>query len=294
MDNNFFSIRNTPLWLQFIYFILISVGCLILFTAITGIITIVSGANALAPSMILINQSIVVLGTFILPALWFGYARHEHLISFFQLSTRFNPTWLWWLLLWVVSIPLLSYIVHWNANISLPQSFSAIENLMRTMEQAAENVTKILLSQNTLMGITLNLVVVALLAAIGEELFFRGIILRLLVEWWNKKHIAIWVSAIIFSALHFQFFGFVPRIFLGAMLGYAFIYSGSLAVPIFLHFVNNASAILFYSSSNPVLNSEVETPVPVLWIAISAFATVAVIIAIIKSNKHNSNFLLRL
>jgi membrane protease YdiL (CAAX protease family) len=294
MSNNFFSIQNTPSWLQFIYFILISAGCLILFTAIAGIITIVSNANALAPSMILINQSITVLGTFILPALWFGYARRESLTSFFQLSIRFNPAYLWWLLLWIVSIPLLSYIIRWNAHISLPQSFSTVENIMRTMEQAAENITKILLSQNTPVGITLNLIVVALLAAIGEELFFRGVILRLLVEWWKKKHIAVWTSAIIFSALHFQFFGFVPRMLLGVMLGYACIYSGSLIVPMFLHFVNNAFAVLLYSSNNPVLNSEVETPIPMTWVAISAFATIAVIIAIIKSSKHDSNFLLRL
>ena len=294
MGNNFFSIKNTPLWLQFIYFILISAGCFILFTALAGTVVIISGKNALTPSIILISQSITVIGTFILPALWFCYARQERMTSFFKLSAHLNSSrlylkWLWWLLLWVVSIPLLSYIIRWNADISLPASFSAVENWMRTMEQAAQNITNILLSQKTFAGITLNLIVIALLPAISEELFFRGVILRLLSEWFKKKHIAIWVSAIIFSALHFQFFGFVPRVLLGAILGYAFIYSGSLIVPILLHFVNNVSAVLFYSSSNPILNSEVGTPVPVMWTAVSAFATIAVIIAIIKSNKHNSN-----
>jgi membrane protease YdiL (CAAX protease family) len=294
MSSNLFSIQNTPSWLQFIYFILISAGCFILFTAVTGIIMIISD-NSLAPSTLLTIQSITVVGVFILPALWFGYARQERQVSFFKLSVHFSPKWLWWLLLWVVSIPLLSYIVRWNADISFPSSFSAIENQLRAMEQAAENITNILLSQNTFIGITLNIVVIALLAAISEELFFRGVILRLLVEWWKNKHVAVWVSAIIFSALHFQFFGFIPRMLLGVMLGYAYIYSGSLIVPMFLHFINNASAILFYSSNNPALNSETETPVPVLWVVISAVAMAAVIVAIVKSNKHNcgQDFFLR-
>ncbi|MDR2557167.1 MAG: CPBP family intramembrane metalloprotease, partial [Bacteroidales bacterium] len=260
MSSNFFSIQNTPPWLQFIYFILISVGCFILFSTVAVLTVIALGGNTLAPSMILITQSITFLGTFILPALWFGYARQEGTIQFFKLSTNFNPKWLWWLLLWIVSVPLLGYIVRWNAHVSLPSSFSALENWMRDMEQTAKNITNILLSQNTSILITLNVLVIALLPAIGEELFFRGVVLRVLLEWWKKKHIAVWVSAVIFSTLHFQFFGFIPRILLGVLLGYAYVYSGSLIVPIFVHFVNNASAVLLYESNSPVLNSEFETP----------------------------------
>jgi membrane protease YdiL (CAAX protease family) len=247
---------------------------------------IVTGSNFSNPSVIRISQSITAIGAFVVPSLWFCYARRERFKSFFRLTTRFNYSWLLWLLLWIASIPLISLTVKWNAGISLPDSFSAVENWMRATEEAAEKLTNILLSQNSFGNIILNIIVIALIAAVGEELFFRGVVLRLLLELLKNKHVAVWLSAIIFSALHFQFFGFVPRTLLGVMLGYAYVYSGSLIVPMFLHFVNNASAVLLYSSDNPVFNSEAEVPIPVTWIVVSAFATVAVIVAIVKFNKH--------
>ncbi|MDR1739652.1 MAG: CPBP family intramembrane metalloprotease, partial [Bacteroidales bacterium] len=292
---NFLSIKNTPAWLQLIYFFLIALGCYLLFSVISIVIPMFSGnfsamaTDTLSPTMLWIIQTITAIGVFIFPALWFSYARQERVNTFFRLGTRYSNTWLLWGLLWIVSIPLLGYIVQWNAHISLPASLSSLEQWFRTMEQAAEQVTNILLSQNTISGISLNLLIIAVLPAVSEELFFRGVILRLLSEWWSKKrktaaaptaaavpatadetvaitstnsamtgkqhtlglHLAVWVSAIIFSAIHFQFFGFVPRVLLGVLLGYAYIYSGSLLVPIGIHFINNASAVLLYSSTNP-------------------------------------------
>ncbi|MDR1974542.1 MAG: CPBP family intramembrane metalloprotease [Bacteroidales bacterium] len=304
MSKNIFSIKSTPAWLQIIYFFLLSAGCFIIFSVISSIILVAVGRDTdtlWTPLTLWLTQFITAVGLFIIPALWFCYVREEKLSIFFNLSKRFSYSWLWWILLWIVTIPLLSWIIKWNADISFPASFSALENWLRTMEKSAEQVTNILLSQVSFKGIVLNLLIIAILPAIAEELFFRGVILRLLSEWWGKKsatktnntfpisHIAVWVSAIIFSALHFQFFGFIPRMLLGVLLGYAYVCSGSLLLPILIHFTNNAIATVFYSSSNPMFNQNIDTPVPTIWVIISIVATVAVIVAIVK-NRQNHPF----
>ena len=85
---------------------------------------------------------------------------------------------------------------------------------------------------------------VGALTGIGEELTFRGIIQSLVTEKSNNHHIAIWVTAILFSAIHLQFFGFFPRMLLGAFFGYLLVWSGSIWLPIYAHFLNNSMAVV--------------------------------------------------
>ena len=90
-----------------------------------------------------------------------------------------------------------------------------------------------------------NLIMIGLLPAIGEELVFRGVVQKIFHQWSRNIHIAIWTTAFVFSAMHMQFYGFLPRMVLGGMLGYMLAWSGSLWLPIFAHFVNNAGAVVF-------------------------------------------------
>jgi len=89
-----------------------------------------------------------------------------------------------------------------------------------------------------------NLFVVAFMAGLSEEIFFRGFIQRLFIENKLNHHLAIWFTAILFSAIHLQFFGFVPRVLLGAVLGYLYFYSGNLWLSIIAHTVNNGFAVV--------------------------------------------------
>jgi membrane protease YdiL (CAAX protease family) len=84
------------------------------------------------------------------------------------------------------------------------------------------------------------------MAAVVEEFFFRGVLLQIFRKITNNYHWAVWIAAIIFSAVHAQFYGFVPRLLLGALLGYVFVFSGSLWIPIIVHFINNATGVLLY------------------------------------------------
>ena len=102
----------------------------------------------------------------------------------------------------------------------------------------------------------INLLVLAILPAIGEELTFRGVLQQLLYGQLStlnvqrstlNNHLAVWVTAFIFSFIHFQFYGFIPRLLLGALLGYALLWSGNIRYSMIMHATNNAlSVLLFY------------------------------------------------
>jgi len=94
--------------------------------------------------------------------------------------------------------------------------------------------------------------VIAVLAGFGEELVFRGLLQPELHKATGNIHFAIWTSAIFFSALHMQFYGFIPRMFLGALFGYLYYWSGNLIIPMFAHFFNNFMAVtsIYYGFSD--------------------------------------------
>jgi membrane protease YdiL (CAAX protease family) len=129
-----------------------------------------------------------------------------------------------------------SVFIEWNMNVEFPESIAA---LAREMEDKGKVLTEYFTDFHSIPYFLLSLLVIAVVPAIGEELLFRGVIQRQIHRITRNPHLAIWLAAIFFSAFHFQFFGFVPRMFLGALFGYLFIYSGNLIYPILAHFVNN-------------------------------------------------------
>ncbi len=137
-----------------------------------------------------------------------------------------------------------SFLSQLNKGMILPESMKGIEDMIRSMEDAAMGTTNLLLSGKTFGSLLLNLIVVAGFAAISEELFFRGALQQFIQEKYKNGHIAVWFTAIVFSVVHFQFYGFLPRLFLGAILGYLFLYTKNLWAPILLHFLNNATVII--------------------------------------------------
>lgn len=144
-----------------------------------------------------------------------------------------------------VSIPALNQTVWWNSEMHLPAAFSDFEKWCREMEDFAESQTEVLLSSGDVWQMLVNIFVIGVLTGIGEEFFFRGALQGMLVRCRVNHHVAIWVAAFIFSAMHFQFFGFVPRILLGAWFGYIFWWSGSIWLNSLMHAINNSLVIIF-------------------------------------------------
>ena len=189
----------------------------------------------------------------------------------------------WWLagagLLIICLIPFLSTVVAWNANAHFPASLHDFELWARDKETQAGDLTKFLTDFHTLGRLLVGLLVIALVPGVAEELVFRGVIQRNLVRWFNSRHVGVWLAAAIFSAVHVQFFGFVPRFVLGLVLGYLYEWSGNIVVSMAAHFTQNAfQLVLLYlaqarhlpASFDPDANQSLPWPSVLLSAVLSA------------------------
>lgn len=149
----------------------------------------------------------------------------------------------------LASVGIVAYSFELNSMIPLP-------DWMLESEQNSQNLIVAALTMNHWSELLTNLMVVALIPAIGEEWVFRGILQDRLSLKLKNEHIAVWVAAILFSAVHMQFEGFLPRMLLGAILGYMFVWSGSLWLPIIAHFFNNAYQVVSYFFKQNAGNGE--------------------------------------
>lgn len=138
-----------------------------------------------------------------------------------------------------ILMPFIGFLVHVNKSFHLPEALKHIEEWMLKTEKQNEALTKMMVFYDNRQEFILIFLVVAILPAIGEELLFRGILQNELMISFKNPHVGIWLASIIFSALHFQFFGFLPRLALGVLFGYMYYWSGNFLVPVFLHFLNN-------------------------------------------------------
>ncbi len=184
------------------------------------------------------------LGLFIAPSFLIAWLLHGNSVQYLRLDQPIGGTLVWMVILLVIVInPVINFTGALNAKMHLPEWLGSLEEWMRETEDAATRLTDAFLSTKSVGGLLFNLLMIAVLPAFGEELLFRGVIQEILTRWTRSAHWGIWLSAALFSALHMQFYGFVPRMLLAGMFGYLLVWSGSLWLPILAHFVNNAAAV---------------------------------------------------
>jgi len=206
-------------------------------------------------------QILSQFGVFIFPPVIYAYLLSREVPSYLRVDRKPHIVTLFLALSAIlVILPFLNFTLQINESLHLPHFLSGLERWMKTSEDQADRLTDAFLSDTTVKGFVINMVMIGLLAAVGEELLFRGVLLRLLHDWFRNGHAAVIVSAFLFSAMHLQFFGFLPRMILGIILGYMFLWSGNLWVPIITHFINNglsvAVSFLFYRG---VIKTDVES-----------------------------------
>ena len=143
----------------------------------------------------------------------------------------------------ICALPVINLLADLNSRVDLPEWLDSIEQKLKAYEAQAALLTERFLQADNGWQVLLNIGLMALLPALSEELSFRGTLQQVL----GNKHMAIWVTAVIFSAIHMQFYGFIPRMLMGAMFGYLFVWSGTLWIPIVMHFTNNCLAVITYS-----------------------------------------------
>lgn len=270
----------------FIIAALIIIG-LILSLVVSTITTIASG-NLTELSILRIAQISSQIFTFVLPPILYALLVKEKPMS----ALGLNKVQFHWILLGIAImyaiLPLNSVFAEWNEGLKLPESMKALEELMKSMQDAAGEVTEKMLNVNNISGLIINLFMIAGLAALGEELLFRSLLQTSLIRICKNAHIGIFIASIVFSFIHFEFYGFLPRLVLGLLLGYMFYFSRSIWIPILMHFVNNGTVVVLYYLNNiGIINIDLETfdktNTPIL--ISSIFVVIALLYFSIKCSK---------
>jgi len=163
------------------------------------------------------------------------------------LKNNLKFSWLLILLVFaimMISSPLIELLSNINQKMHLSGFLQSLQDWMRKEEDLAEKAQEGMMQMKTIGSLVFAIFVVGLLTALAEEFLFRGVIQTIFVRWTKNSHVAIWITAILFSAFHMEFFGFLPRVLLGALFGYFVYWSGSIWTSVWGHFVNNSTVVI--------------------------------------------------
>lgn len=190
-------------------------------------------------------QGFIAFGLFIVPPIIFAKIISFRPAELLGISQKISITSIGLMvLLMLAMMPFLSFSISINQALVLPDFMQGIETWMKASEEQAQQLTTAFLNMNNLTDLLVMLILVAIIPAIGEELLFRGVLQQLFIGWNKKPHFSIWLTAILFSSLHMQFYGFLPRMLLGVVFGYLFFWSKSLWMPILAHLFNNGLVVV--------------------------------------------------
>ncbi|MEA5081573.1 MAG: CPBP family intramembrane glutamic endopeptidase [Dysgonamonadaceae bacterium] len=240
-------LSNTGNGMKIFYLLLFSFMGLLVAISFIAIFGSIFGLNSVTDVWyIRISSILQEVFVFLLPAYLLAILNDSKPHKFMELhgGNKLASGIILGVVIFCLAYPFISYVTQWNMQIEFPEALRDVETWMRQMEDAAKQTTDQLLSGKNLGNFTMNILLVAGLAAFSEEIFFRGALQTLLNKAFKNGHAAVWVSAIIFSSIHFQFYGFFARLIMGAILGYLFLYSKNLWIPIVVHFFNNAMVIV--------------------------------------------------
>ena len=279
-------IKNASQGTKLLTFILLLVFGLV-FSSVLAALFLLSGEGMDDITNIQIGQVISQVFGFMMPPILYAMLVKEKPFNYLGFK-KLQP----WSLLGIVAIftiiPFLAMVTEWNDNISLPESMATLEQKLRYIQEVANDTTERFMTEGSLFS---GLLIVAALAAISEELLFRSVIQKAFVKICKNAHVGIILTAVVFSAFHGDFFGFVPRFILGLMLGYMFYLSGSIFPSMLMHFVNNGTIVmLYYLNKKEVINVDIETfglTDNVLVIILSLITTVAIFIVCNRLNKRH-------
>jgi membrane protease YdiL (CAAX protease family) len=181
----------------------------------------------------------------------------------------------------VCAFPVTGLAGRLNSGMVLPDWLSGVEQWMKDKEASADNLMDILMTPPGFQDMLLNIIIVAAVPAIGEELIFRGILQKIFKDLFRSGHFAVWFVALLFSAVHFQFYGFLPRFLLGLIFGYLFLWTGNLWLPVTAHFINNAVPTVWaYMDGWKAINEQSPSVVPgqIAMLLVSLLAGILILI----------------
>ncbi|HAP00534.1 MAG TPA: hypothetical protein DCQ93_01290 [Bacteroidetes bacterium] len=299
MNENKSFIDRQPLLLQFFIFLFLMLGCTSIFTYASFILIkplfgidgadlllkkATENADALKENINEINalkfiQLLTSVGTFLVPSILFGLAKNPgH--DFLKLRSK-TPLLFFFFSAAIIflSAPIINEVYEWNKNFDF-NSFGSFGIEMKNAEKQNQLLTNIFLFMPSFQDFMINILIVAVVPAVAEELFFRGVLQQLIKEASKSSHLAVWMTAVLFSAFHFDITGFIPRVLLGALLGYVFLWSGNLLVSMTGHFINNAAQVVLvylFQTGNISYDASGDEPTPFYITVIFTLAMIATI-----------------
>ncbi|MGV3656585.1 MAG: CPBP family intramembrane glutamic endopeptidase [Chitinophagaceae bacterium] len=245
-------LKTRPVWVQLLLFIGMAFGVfLTLYLILGSILAQITGISLMQmaaadwsqpdPALLTMMRGMLLiqfLGLFVTPSLLFAYFSDPEPMQYIGLRQKGSAYyWILGVASLLLAIPLVQYTGELNRQIHFGEG---MQQWMQSMEDSAAQQIKFLLGQNTVSNLFLNIIFIAFFAGVGEELFFRGVLQRLFIKSTKNPWLGILIAAAVFSAFHFQFFGFIPRFLLGIVLGAIYWYSGSLWPAMAAHFLYDA------------------------------------------------------
>jgi membrane protease YdiL (CAAX protease family) len=218
----------------------ILLGWLIFRMGISDVSTDLDSISSIQRSYLKYTQALQHISIFLAPSLLVAFLMTGKISGYLKMDTvpgltQFSLV----LILSLILIPLISDLGIWNSRLKLPDWLGRLEGWMRTKEDEAGILTAWLIYSKTTGGLVINIFILAILPALGEEFLFRGLFQQILSKVFRSAHFGILLTSIVFSLFHLQFFGFIPRMALGIVYGYLFFWSGSIWLPVLAHFINN-------------------------------------------------------
>ncbi len=245
----------------------------------------------------LVSSSLQCLAMFLLPSLLTAYLCSPSCCKYVGLSTPVCPRqFVAVIFLMVMMTPAMNLVIDWNENISLPAFMSGVEHTLRVWEETALRTTEMILGDSSVFGLVSGILIVGCLTGLAEEMFFRAGLQKALTSSGVSHHVAVWIGAFVFSAVHFQFFGFVPRLLLGALFGYFYSCTGSIWIAAAAHAFNNTVVVVTsWLMARGMIDIEIEEvgvdgPLAWVWATASAILTALFIVFLWKrlfGNDHS-------
>lgn len=279
-------------WSQLFFLLLFSfTGLLLSIVFISLLAPVMGGIDSL--NFIRVMQVFQSVFIFLVPALLCAYLFNEDGWQYLKIKKAVNLKVLIYSIILIVAIqPLISFTGYYNKMMTLPESLSELEQSMQAMENSAAALLERLMADHSPDVVIANFIVIAVAAGITEEFFFRGSLQQLVKKICHNRHVTVWITAFIFSFIHFQFYGFVPRMLLGALLGYIFLWSGNLWIPVIVHILNNAlSVALYYKFHSTPVYDRLESfgTGDTVWATVASIAVTGVILSLLSREYQRNN-----
>lgn len=279
-------------WSQLFFLLLFSfTGLLLSIVFISILAPVMGGIDSL--NFIRVMQVFQSVFIFLVPALLCAYLFNEDGCQYLKIKKAVNLKVLIYSIILIVAIqPLISFTGYYNKMMTLPESLSELEQSMQAMENSAAALLERLMADHSPDVVIANFIVIAVAAGITEEFFFRGSLQQLVKKICHNRHVTVWITAFIFSFIHFQFYGFVPRMLLGALLGYIFLWSGNLWIPVIVHTLNNAlSVALYYKFHSTPVYDRLENfgTGNTIWATVASIAVTGVILSLLSKEYQRNN-----